>query len=233
MEGAELTYEELNAKANQVAAMLAERGVRPRDRVALIADRGFEMVIGMFGILKAGAAYVPIDPEYPEARRRYICENAEVTALLADRDEGLGIGNTLKLDPESYGQWSDEESGIYAESTDLAYIIYTSGSTGNPKGVTIEHHSAVNLIQWVKYDRGRRKSGDPLLFITSMCFDLSVYDIFGIWLPGEAVIARKDQISDTTRDDSLIREHRITFWDSVPSTMNHLVINSLGKGERI
>ncbi|WP_372339124.1 amino acid adenylation domain-containing protein [Cohnella sp. WQ 127256] len=230
MEGAELTYAELNSKANQVAVMLAERGVRPRDRVALIADRGFEMVIGMFGILKAGAAYVPIDPEYPEARQRYICENAEVTALLADRDDGLGIGNTLKLDPEYYGQWSDEESGIYAEPTDLAYIIYTSGSTGNPKGVMIEHHSAVNLIQWVN-KRFEVGENDTLLFITSMCFDLSVYDLFGMLAcGGKVVIARKDQISDHTEMIRLLKQDRITFWDSVPSTMNHLV-SMLGQDE--
>ena len=112
---------------------------------------------------------------------------------------------------------------LHIESTRLAYTIYTSGSTGRPKGVMIEHRSAVNLLQWVNrtFRIGRN---DRLLFLTSMCFDLSVYDIFGILCAGgTVVIARHEELQDMERLQRLLREQRITFWDSVPTTINYFI----------
>ncbi|MBD3919136.1 amino acid adenylation domain-containing protein [Paenibacillus sp. PR3] len=228
VDDAEMSYGALNAKANQVARMLVAHGVKSGDHVALIADRGFQMIIGMLGILKAGAAYIPIDPEYPLNRKAYIAQHAEITAVLADGDYGLDVANCLSLDPEKYACYPEENLNIVKDATDLAYIIYTSGSTGVPKGVMIEHHSAVNLIQWVN-KRFAVGTQDTLLFITSMCFDLSVYDVFGMLAcGGKIVIARKEQVLNHTELIRLLQTKNITFWDSVPLTMNHLV-NMLGE----
>ncbi len=227
---AEMTYGELNGQANQVARMLLDNGVQSGDRVGLVADRGFGMIVGMYGILKAGAAYVPIDPEYPDDRKAYISRNAEVTALLADRDYGVAIENMLLLNDDKFSHYATDNLNLYQDSQHLAYIIYTSGSTGTPKGVMIEHHSAVNLVQWVnkRFEVGKR---DTLLFVTSMCFDLSVYDVFGMLAcGGKVVIARKEQVQNHTQLIRLMKEEKITFWDSVPSTMNHLV-NMIGQEE--
>lgn len=223
LDAAVMTYKELNAQANQAARMLINRGIKTGDHVGLVAERGFDMIIGMYAILKAGAAYVPIDPEYPESRKAYICNNAEIKGLLTDCDYGLAIENTIRLDVEEYGRLSADNLGMFKDSRELAYIIYTSGSTGVPKGVMIEHHSAVNLVQWVnrRFEVGEQ---DTLLFVTSMCFDLSVYDIFGILAcGGTIVIASKEQVHNHLELIRLIKDEKVTFWDSVPSTMNHLV----------
>ncbi len=223
MDGLTLSYGLLNQKANQAARMLLASGVQSGDHVGLIADRGFDMIVGMLAILKAGAAYVPIDPEYPLDRKTYIAQNAEITALLADRRHGLPNCKELWLDAGEYERYSAENLGLSKDSRDLAYIIYTSGSTGVPKGVMIEHHSAVNLLQWVN-KRFAVGEGDTLLFITSMCFDLSVYDIFGtLACGGKIAIARKEQVRNHLELLRLLRDEKVTFWDSVPSTMNHLV----------
>nr|WP_237179257.1 non-ribosomal peptide synthetase [Paenibacillus sp. MMS18-CY102] len=222
-DGDTLTYAELNHRANQIARLLMDRGVQSGDRVGLIAERGFDMIAGMYAILKAGAAYVPIDPAYPDTRKAYIAGNAEIVALLADRDYGLGLNNTIVLADGGQASYDGGNLGLVKDAADLAYIIYTSGSTGVPKGVMIEHHSAVNLVQWVneRFAVGER---DTLLFITSMCFDLSVYDVFGtLACGGKIVIARQEQVQNHEELIRLMREENITFWDSVPSTMNHLV----------
>ena len=223
-----MTYGELNARSNQLARMLVDRGVKIGDNVGLITRRGFDMIVGMYAILKAGAAYVPIDPEYPQARMEYIAKNSNVSALLSDNSIGSAniTGNLIYIDYELISRYPSDNLNIDKDSKELAYTIYTSGSTGLPKGVMIEHHSAVNLINWVnkEFAVGER---DALLFITSMCFDLSVYDIFGILAAGgKIVIAKKEQVQNPKELAEILSKERITFWDSVPSTMNYLV-NSL------
>ncbi len=222
----QLSYRELNEKANQLARILLEKGVESGDHVALITQRGPEMIIGMYAILKSGGAYVPIDPDYPLARRKYIMDNAKVSAVLMDKPYESEHENTIIIDYTEMDARATENLDLKKDSRDLAYVIYTSGSTGVPKGVMIEHHSAVNLILWVNKEF-RVAETDRLLFITSMCFDLSVYDIFGLLAAGgQVVIARREQVQNPTELKQLLIDHRITFWDSVPSTMNFLV-NSL------
>ncbi|QGQ96125.1 amino acid adenylation domain-containing protein [Paenibacillus psychroresistens] len=228
MDGESLSYGALNKKANQVARMLCASGVKKGNSIGLIAERGFEMIIGMFAILKVGAAYVPIDPEYPLERQTYILKNAEITALLTDREYGLQFETNLKLNEDQYAGYAEGNLNIPVSAQELAYIIYTSGSTGVPKGVMIKHHSAVNLVTWVnkRFEVGGQ---DTLLFITSMCFDLSVYDIFGtLSCGGKIVVARKEQVQNHLELMQLLYKEKVTFWNSVPSTMNHLV-NTIGK----
>lgn len=228
-ENRKLTYRELNEKSNQFARLLIDRRVECGDNVGLIAHRGFEMIIAMLAILKAGAAYVPIDPEYPRSRQEYIASNSRVSAVVADRDYYPAFDNMIVIDYLGMENYSQTNLNVEKDSGELAYIIYTSGSTGLPKGVMIEHHSAVNLISWV--NREFDVSGnDSLLFLTSMCFDLSVYDIFGILSSGgRIVIAEKEQVKNPDELRRLLKEERITFWDSVPSTMKY-VIDALEDG---
>lgn len=227
-QGRQLSYAELNERANKLARYLLDNGVKNGDNVGLITERRFGMIIGMFGILKVGAAYVPIDPEYPSDRQQYIIANSGVTCLLVDADYPVASNlasdiKIISLDNPEISRYNSENLNQFKESSELAYTIYTSGSTGRPKGVMIEHHSAVNLVEWVN-KQFNVNDKDRLLFITSMCFDLSVYDIFGMLASGGSlVIASSDEIHDVVKLRNLLKSARITFWDSVPTTMNYLV----------
>ncbi|WP_445261592.1 AMP-binding protein, partial [Pseudomonas sp. RL_105y_Pfl2_101] len=146
---AALSYSQLNTRANQVAHRLLELGIRPDDRVAICADRSLDMVAGLLGILKAGAAYVPLDPDYPAERLAYMLENSAPRVVLTQRALQASLpatqARTLLLD-EAQGfsmQPTDnpQVEGLHAHH--LAYVIYTSGSTGLPKGVMNEHGAVV------------------------------------------------------------------------------------------
>ncbi|MBC7864495.1 MAG: amino acid adenylation domain-containing protein, partial [Bacteroidia bacterium] len=225
-DGRSVSYAELNKSSNKLAHFLITNGLKNGQTAGLICDRNFNMIIGMLAILKAGGTYVPIDPEYPEERKKYILENAEVKLVIAENNnlifnaEGITFFSLAVCETE---KCPDHNPSITKDPSDLAYIIYTSGSTGRPKGVMIEHRSAVNLIEWVN-NYFKVVPGDNLLFITSMCFDLSVYDIFGILSAGATiVIARKEEIQDIAMLKEMMRSEKITFWDSVPSTLNFFI----------
>lgn len=224
---ASLSYNDLNKSANQLARHLIQLGLKQGENVGILAVRGFEMIIAMYAILKAGGSYVPVDPEYPAERQQYILSNSAVKLLITDEIctakthppeiQVVQLQNSLLL-PYDTGNLN-----LPADGHQMAYTIYTSGSTGTPKGVMVEHCSAVNLITWVN-TRFNIDRGDRLLFVTSMCFDLSVYDIFGILAAGGTlVIAGQTQINDITALQLMLQDHRITFWDSVPSTLDYLV----------
>ena len=222
-----MTFGELNEKANRLAHYLAENVAKPADNIGIIAARGFDMIIGMYGIMKAGGAYVPIDPDYPIDRQEYILQNSAAIKVIADGDYPLQdlvpAGKFVKINTLDLSNYATENPGIKIDSTQLAYTIYTSGSTGRPKGVMIEHHSAVNLCLWVnnEYNIG---SDDRLLFITSMCFDLSVYDIFGMLAAGGSiVIVEQHELMDVPKLKDMMLNYGITFWDSVPTTMDYLI----------
>jgi amino acid adenylation domain-containing protein len=222
-----MTYRELNEKANQLAHYLIEEGAKPADNIGLIAGRSFDMMIIMYGIMKAGGAYVPIDPDYPIDRQEYILENSKAIKVIADGDYPLQdlipAEQFVKLPTLDLSIYSKGDLDLKIDSKQLAYTIYTSGSTGRPKGVMIEHHSAVNLCLWVnnEYNIG---ADDRLLFITSMCFDLSVYDIFGILAAGGSiVIVEQHELMDVPKLKDMMLKYKITFWDSVPTTMDYLI----------
>src|SRR5579871_223574 len=210
-----LDYKTLNEKANKLARLLIDHGVQPADNIGLIADRGFDMIIGMYAIMKAGAAYVPIDPQYPVDRQEYIFHQSSIKLMIADGDydlkKSLPENTFINISKTNSDKYSGENLYIKTDSKQLAYTIYTSGSTGRPKGVMIEHHSAVNLIQWVNNTFDVKES-DRLLFITSMCFDLSVYDIFGILSTGGSIaIAKQEEINDVQKLPLLLKQYGITF----------------------
>jgi amino acid adenylation domain-containing protein len=225
---ATLTYSELNIQSNLLADyLLTKKNVLKGNNIGILVTRSPFVMIGMLGILKSGCAYVPIDPEYPVERQKYIIENSKISAVLHNLPAYYEV---LKMDLDFIDishidllAFSSENPQISFSSNQLAYTIYTSGSTGRPKGVMIMHHSAVNLIKWVN-TRFQVDQKEILLFITSICFDLSVYDIFGMLSSGGSiVIAEQDQILDLAQLAGLLKTHQVTFWDSVPTTLDFLI----------
>ncbi len=222
-----MDYKSLNERANKLAWHLKNLHILPGDNIGILTSRNFEMIIGMMAILKAGGAYVPIDPQYPLDRQEYIFHQSSIKLILSDGH--YEIGNNVKpdqfilLNDLILDKYSPENLRLKIDSRQLAYTIYTSGSTGRPKGVMIEHHSAVNLISCVNRIC-HAGPGDRLLFITSMCFDLSVYDIFGILAAGGTIcVAKQEEVSDLQKLPELIEKYQISFWDSVPSTMEYVM----------
>src|SRR6185503_4830955 len=160
-EDQQITYRELNRRANQLAHYLITLGIGPEKLVGICVERSIEMVVGLLGILKAGGAYVPLDPAYPKERLRFMLEDSQASILLTEQkliqDRGLSIDDSrssifhpglqivcLDRDRPNIEQQSSENPNDSVGSTNLAYVIYTSGSTGKPKGVQIEHRSVVN-----------------------------------------------------------------------------------------
>lgn len=196
----QLTYAELNARANQVASYLAKRGVGPETLVGLCADRSLEMLVGLLGILKAGAAYLPLDPAYPMARLSFMMENAQVTVLLTQEhlEAVLPAGGTprVRLDTD-WPLIASEPTGNVDRQVaphHLAYVIYTSGSTGRPKGVMVEHRNVLNFFAGMDA-RIRQEPGSTWLAVTSPSFDISVLELFWTLARGfKVVIYAGDEI---------------------------------------
>lgn len=220
-----LSYKELDEKSNQVARYLQEHGVKRSDLVGIITSRDIDTIVNVMGVLKSGGAYVPIDSEYPAERRNYIYNNSHCNLLLQE--------NLYEV--ENLSRYSVEEVAVINKPEDIAYVIFTSGSTGRPKGVIITHRSASNTI----IDINQKFSVGPedwILGISSMCFDLSVYDVFGALSVGAVLVLIKDQRDLDLLIDA-VKEHKITIWNSVPAIMDMLVNHlddgkmSRGKGE--
>ena len=204
-----ISYRKLDELSDCAAAYLVKKGVRKGDRVAVIGNRNLRTPINILGVIKAGGTYVPVNPQYPEERRRYIVENSNCVCVMDGSEELL----------------SDVE--FTAEKTvpsDIAYIIYTSGSTGTPKGVVIRHDSVCNTILDVN-ERFGVTSSDKLLCVSSFGFDLSVYDMFGALAAGAEMVIAEDNKNIKNICD-ILHNKGITLWNSVPSIME-LVVDSL------
>jgi non-ribosomal peptide synthetase component F len=157
-EGEQLTYRELNARANQLAHYLQTLGLEPEVLVGICVERSLEMIVGLLGILKAGGAYVPLDPAYPGERLAFMLEDSAVPVLLTQqrlvdrlpKQEAQIV--CLDTQWEAIAQYSSENIACGVNAENLAYVIYTSGSTGKPKGVTIQHRSLVNYTTAVSIE---------------------------------------------------------------------------------
>ncbi|NQZ12592.1 MAG: AMP-binding protein, partial [Algicola sp.] len=168
----QLTYSELNSRANRLAHYLRSKGVKPDTLVGLHLERSFEMVIGIYGILKAGGAYVPLDPNYPQSRLDYMQQDSNITLALTEKELQQG-----------FSAYSDENPQCITKPSDLAYVIYTSGSTGQPKGVMVEHRALVNRIDWMQ-NQYQLSPEDAVLQKTPFSFDVSVWEF--LWQLGIA-----------------------------------------------
>jgi amino acid adenylation domain-containing protein len=219
-----VSYEELNRRANQVARYLIGRGVGGEDRVGICVDRGIDMIVGLVGIMKAGGAYVPLDPSYPRERLEHMLEDAAIKVLVTQ--EGLKeiLGERGKeaicLDsdwPKIVGEKSENlNRRVLAEN--LAYVIYTSGSTGRPKGVAITHRSAVTLVKWSREVFGEEEL-KGVLASTSICFDLSVFELMVPLSCGGKVVL----VENALRLPELGAAGEVRLVNTVPSAMRELV----------
>ena len=231
-----LTYAELNEHANQVAQLLRSHGVKPGQIVGIMAERSFAMIIGIFGILKAGAAYLPLLAEDPPERRHYVITNAAVNILLvhaataSKAPAGLTVINLE--DPQTYTGSTANPAPIN-QPNDLAYVIYTSGSTGRPKGVMIEHRSVVNRLHWMQ-EAYPIDSRDVLLQKTSFCFDVSVWELFWWAIEGASLcllMPRGEKIPQALIET--IKKHKITVLHFVPSMLNVFLDYLDGKPDKV
>ncbi len=219
-----LTYDGLHRRANRVARRLRQLGVRPNTLVPVVMEKGWEQVVAVLGVLGAGAAYVPIDAALPPERLRHLIAHAEADFVLtqARLDDRLAWPESVRrvaVDGAELDEVDDAPLEPVQRPEDLAYVIYTSGSTGLPKGVMIDHRGAVNTI----HDINRRFGVGPddrVLALSSLSFDLSVWDVFGVLGAGGAVVIPD---ASGTRDPAhwadLVRRHRVTIWNSVPALM--------------
>jgi amino acid adenylation domain-containing protein len=207
-EGAQLTYREFNARANQLAHSLIERGVGPDARVGLCIDRSLEQMIGMVGIQKAGGAYVPLDPSYPKERLDYIAEDARAQCVVYADDVRAAIA-----------RYPDHAPAVQVLPQNLAYVIYTSGSTGRPKGVMLMHRGAVNLA----YAAQKVLDGLPgsrVLQFASLSFDTSVWEIVGAWIRGSAlVLGPKERMLPGTDLIALMNEQGVDLATLPPAAL--------------
>ena len=220
-ENEQLTYAELNRRANQLAHHLRAHGVKTESRVGVMLERSLEMVISLFGILKAGAAYVPMDPEYPRDRLEFMLGDSEVEVLLTETrlSEGLEIPcQTICLDTEweRIAARSSENPEIALSGNNLAYMIYTSGSTGKPKGAMNTHAAIFNRLSWMQ-EAYRLTPADRVLQKTPFSFDVSVWEFFWPLMTGaRLVVARPGGHRDSAYLAELIRRERITTLHFVP-----------------
>ncbi|NUT50488.1 MAG: amino acid adenylation domain-containing protein, partial [Saccharothrix sp.] len=214
-----LTYAELDRRANRLAHALIDRGVRPQDPVAVLLGRDVEMVVALFGVLKAGAVYVPMDPAYPADRLAYMLADAAPAAVVAD--EGVPVDLPL-VDPSAVdgpAGWDadpvDARRGLTDDS--LAYVIYTSGTTGRPKGVGVPHRGVPSLVS-LQEDVVGIRTGERYLHFASTSFDVAFWQFMLPLLSGGTSVIAPEEVR-VAGDELLdyIAEHRVTGVNLLPS----------------
>ncbi|MDZ7929690.1 MAG: amino acid adenylation domain-containing protein [Rhodococcus sp. (in: high G+C Gram-positive bacteria)] len=206
-EGQKLSYSELNARANMFARILVANGVTPASLVAVKLPRSIELIVALYAVHKAGAAYLPVDPDYPDERIAFMLDDAQPTFVVDDPAMVTSTGDGCDL-------------GIEVTTTHPAYVIYTSGSTGRPKGVMVPHAGVVNFLSWMQ-GTYQLESGEMTLQKTPSSFDASIRELFWPLISGATmVLAKPDGHKDAAYLADLIREHGVTTAQFVPSMLS-------------
>ncbi len=230
----ELSYHELDRRANQLAHTLRARGVYAGVHVGICVERSLEVLVGLLGILKAGGTYVPLDPNYPRDRIAFMLEDTAAPVLVTQRrllDELPGTAaHTLCLDRDwdEIARGPDSDPGSFVPVETPAYLIYTSGSTGRPKGVAISHASAATFIHW-SHAVFPPEELAGVLASTSLCFDLSIFELFVPLCCGGAVIVAENAL----HLPALPAAGRVTLVNTVPSAMAQLAQGELPASLRV
>ncbi|MCP1104250.1 colibactin non-ribosomal peptide synthetase ClbJ [Serratia nevei] len=220
----ELTYCQLSTAADNVAGALFALGVRHGDRVAVVMEKGWQQIAAVHGILRLGAVYLPVDPALPPQRRQLLLTAGEVRvqvtqpglAALAPSLPALAIDDGMLDAPAT------PLPSVAAEATDLAYIIFTSGSTGTPKGVMLDHRAAMNTLEDIN-ERFGLNAQDRLFGLSSLSFDLSVYDAFAPFMVGAAlVLPEAGREKDPRHWQAVMAHGRVSVWNAVPALMQML-----------
>ena len=233
-EDQQLSYRELNLRANQLAHHLRDLGVKPDDRVAICVERSFEMIIGLLAVLKAGGAYVPLDPSYPIDRLNFMLQDTAPVALLTQSHLQLFANTDVSAFPVldlSAGDlpWkfspttNPDLHSIGLSPHHLAYVIYTSGSTGLPKGVMVQHANIVRLFtatdHWFHFD-----ADDVWSFSHSFAFDFSTWEIWGALLYGaRLLVVSKDNVLSPAEFYHVLCQHNVTILSQTPSAFRQLI----------
>lgn len=225
-----LTYEELNWRANQLAHHLKFLGAGPDRLVAISMERSLDMFIALLGTLKAGAAYVPLDPSFPAERLQFMLDDSKASLLLTRSADRQKLGElpahvrAICLDDwRLISEERDDNPGVSVSPENLAYVIYTSGSTGWPKGVQIPHRAVVNFLTSMRREPGLT-AADTLLSVTSISFDIAGLEIFlPLTVGARVVLASADEIFDAAKMKALIRSSGATVMQATPSYLQFLV----------
>jgi amino acid adenylation domain-containing protein len=226
--GRTLTYGQLLHLSSQLGNQLRQAGVVPNQLVAVVMEKGWEQVAAVLGVLLSGAAYLPIDPDLPQERRNHLLQHGRVTLALSQPHLMQRLSWPADVRPMAV-----DEGALMAapavplpatiqQPTDLAYVIYTSGSTGLPKGVMMSHQATLNTIVDIN-ERFNVTGRERVLAVSSLSFDLSVYDIFGTLTAGGAmVLPSAEAAKDPAHWADLMQQHGVTLWNSVPALLQLL-----------
>ncbi len=227
-----LTYKELDDRADRLGETLAGLGAGPETLVGICLERSPEMVISLLGVWKAGAAYVPMDPSYPEDRLVYMLKDAGISLLIADEaaPESLrAAARVVRMDQDDVDLSGTGKLKTRLRPENLAYVIYTSGSTGRPKGVEIPHGALVNFMQSLSVQPGLA-AGDVLLAVTSLSFDIAGLELFLPLMVGARIeLASREEAGDGARLLALLRASGATAMQATPATW-HLLIEAGWQG---
>jgi amino acid adenylation domain-containing protein len=231
-----LTYQELNARSNQLARYLQLHGVTKETLVPVCLERSFEMLIGMLGILKAGGAYIPVDPEYPGERIAYMLDDSGAKVVLSSavsisklQENNLQIIE-LDKDWELIAKQDNSNLNTVTTANQLAYVIYTSGSTGKPKGAMNEHGGVVNRLNWTQNYFGLT-AADTVLQKNTFSFDVSVWELLWPILTGaKLVFAKPGAQGDSLYLKSIIEDQNVTLLHFVPSMLSVFLLD-IEKGD--
>ena len=232
--GSRLAYDELNRRANRAAHLLLRCGIARGDRVAVLLPRSVDLVVTVLAVLKCGASYVPLDPAYPAERTAFVIADAQARAVVTTTALASALdaaGAELLLLDASAARLALQPAtnpAVETSARDLAYVIYTSGSTGRPKGVMIEHAAACARLNWARAAFSDDELGG-MLASTSICFDLSVFEIFApLWCGGRVLLA-----SNALELPELPYRDEVRLVNTVPSAMRALLeLDALPAGVR-
>ena len=229
-ENTQLSYAELDARSNQLGHYLSHNGIGHGSMVGIYLERSTDLLVAILGILKTGAAYVPLDPAFPDDRISYMMSDAAMPAVIVDTRQGVTLPSTdaLNIDLATVALDAEPDSAVrlengFAGSDDLAYMIYTSGSTGLPKGVQLPHQSVVNFLLTMQKKPGL-KPDDVMIAVTTLSFDIAVLELLLPLITGATVVIASREVSgDGQKLAQLISNSKATVMQATPATWRLLL----------